>query len=193
MRFLPNRNPYGWQNSFSPLIDPRTYSGVFPDLSLSLIHHYTISFPLGRAWVTPLIHTFVSGWCKTLSLLWKLQSMKNRSHAEWGVAVPWGQVTLGWRCGWTKLICREISCHSCWFSTKTSPVSFGGQLLCDLSATWYHRLPIPARITAEPGCPVSTCSHLHCILLTLYTRLQAVLCRESLWDTFCTCQLHPIL
>lgn len=152
MRFLPNRSPYGGQDSFSPLTDPRSYSGIYPDLSPSLIHHHTLSFLLGRAWVTPLIQTFVSDWCKrSLALLWKLQSMKYRAHAEWGVVVPWGQVTLGWRCGWTKLICREMCCHSCWFSRKTSPISFGWQLLCDLSATWYHQLPIPARITAEPA------------------------------------------
>lgn len=188
MRFLPNRSPYGGQDSFSPLTDPRSYSGIYPDLSPSLIHHHTLSFLLGRAWVTPLIQTFVSDWCKrSLALLWKLQSMKYRAHAEWGVVVPWGQVTLGWRCGWTKLICREICCHSCWFSRKTSPISFDWQLLCDLSATWYHQLPIPAKEYSR------ACSHLHFTLLSLHTRLQAVLYGESLWVTFCACQLHSIL
>lgn len=62
---------------------------------------------------------------------------------------------------------------------------------CGLSATWYHQVPIPARISTQPGSCVSTPFHsmpisspLTCANVVHYE------CGESLWKRFWACQLH---
>lgn len=106
--------------------------------------------------------------------------------------IPWGCVTLEWRCalvklGYSEFIRGEYLCHSCWFSSKTS-LSFSWSLPLVLSAVKYHEVPLPSRIPPEPG--------LHTTLpfLPLSTMLTDVdlVCRESLWCKFQVFKLHSI-
>lgn len=68
---------------------------------------------------------------------------------------------------------RRTFSHTFWLSSWTpSPVSPGWQVLCSLSAAKYHRVPLRARIPAEPGCGVSTLFHPRSIPLD---------CRSCVW------------
>lgn len=51
MSFLPNRHPYGGEDRFSLLTEPRSYDGVFSDLPPHLSYIYIISFE-GKGKVT---------------------------------------------------------------------------------------------------------------------------------------------
>lgn len=97
---------------------------------------------------------------------------------------------LGWTCGWPKLTCRELFCHSCWFRERFS------YLLWLTAAVWFINYVVPSashpcKDYSGSGCHTSTCCHLHFIPLSLYTGLQAVLCGEYI--LYVPTAFHPII
>lgn len=96
------------------------------------------------------------------------------------------------RLKWAKFIWEEQFHLSCWFSSRTSPISLGWQVLCGLLAMRKHRVP-PLRGLQKSLAVVSPLrSTLHPVPLNRCLNLQAVLCGESRWNRLCACQLHSI-
>lgn len=121
-------------------------------------------------------------------------------HAQGRVVVPCKWITLGWSCvlafklrlKWAKFTWEEQLHHSCWFSSRTSPISLGWGALCGLLTTWKHQVLPCKDFNRALSMVFPLCSTLCPIPLSSCLMLQAVLGKESWWNRLCQRQLHSI-